>query len=64
MSGTESGENQSINEQEEEHAGVLNSISPFRIFLAAMIGLSVVVYMFVKDFNAEEFKEKLKDWLK
>jgi hypothetical protein len=56
MSATESGENQSIKEQEEQ-AGVLNSISPFRIFLAAMIGLSVVVYMFVKDFNAEEFSK-------
>ncbi len=44
-----------INKQEEEGAGVLSSISPFRIFLAAIIGLTVVIYMFVKDFNAEEF---------
>lgn len=35
----------------------LNSISPFRIFLAAMIGLGVVVYMFVRDFNLEEFSK-------
>ncbi len=41
--------------QEDAAAGALSSISPFRIFLAALIGLSVVVYMFVKDFNAEEF---------
>lgn len=43
--------------QEEEEAGVLRSISPFRIFLAAMIGLGVVVYMFYKDFNLEEFSK-------
>ena len=40
-----SGENQAA-----EHASVLNSISPARIFLAAMIGLGVVIFMFVRDF--------------
>jgi len=47
-----SGENQAA-----EHASVLNSISPARIFLAAMIGLGVVIFMFVRDFNAEEFSK-------
>lgn len=42
---------------QEDQASVLKSISPFRIFLAAMIGLTVVVYMFYKDFNAEEFSK-------
>ncbi|MCH2021313.1 MAG: flippase-like domain-containing protein [Saprospiraceae bacterium] len=44
-----------FNKQEVESVGVLNSISPFRIFLAAIIGLGVVIYMFVQDFNAQEF---------
>lgn len=59
MSETESVENQTeqIKNQEQEEAGVLNSISPFRIFLAAMVGLSVVIYMFFKDFNAKEFSK-------
>jgi glycosyltransferase 2 family protein len=48
-------ETEEIQKQEEESAGVLSSISPFRVFLAAMIGLAVVVYMFIKDFDAEEF---------
>ncbi|MGH1336359.1 MAG: lysylphosphatidylglycerol synthase transmembrane domain-containing protein [Aureispira sp.] len=43
--------------QEENQAGALKSISPFRILLAAMIGLAVVVYMFYKDFDAEEFSK-------
>lgn len=42
-------------EHQEEQENVLKSISPFRIFLAAMVGLAVVVYMFVKDFDAEQF---------
>lgn len=50
-------EPQPIDIQEEEQAGVLKSISPVRILLAAMIGLAVVVYMFYKDFNAEEFSK-------
>lgn len=44
-------------QEEEEQAGVLKSISPVRILLAAMIGLGVVAYMFYKDFNAEEFSK-------
>ena len=48
-------ETEEIQKQEEESAGVLSSISPFRVFFAAMIGLAVVVYMFIKDFDAEEF---------
>ena len=48
-------ETEEIQKQEEENAGVLSSISPVRIFLAAMIGLAVVAYMFIKDFDAEEF---------
>lgn len=50
-------EPQPIDIQEEGQAGVLKSISPVRILLAAMIGLAVVVYMFYKDFNAEEFSK-------
>jgi uncharacterized membrane protein YbhN (UPF0104 family) len=46
-----------LKRQEEEGAGALSSISPFRIFLAAMIGLGVVVFMFVKEFNYEEFSK-------
>jgi uncharacterized membrane protein YbhN (UPF0104 family) len=42
---------------DEEQAGALKSISPFRILLAAMIGLGVVAYMFYKDFDAEEFSK-------
>lgn len=57
MSETESVENQATTNQEQDEAGVLSSISPFRIFLAAMVGLTVVVYMFYKDFNAEEFSK-------
>lgn len=44
-------------QHEAEAAEALSSISPFRIFLAAIIGLAVVVYMFVKDFNVEEFSK-------
>ena len=40
----------------EEYSGVLNQISPLRIGLAAMIGLAVVVYMFISEFDAEQFK--------
>jgi len=42
-------------ELQEEYSGVLNQISPFRIGLAAFVGLSVVVYMFVSEFNPDEF---------
>jgi uncharacterized membrane protein YbhN (UPF0104 family) len=43
--------------EEEEYSGVLSQISPFRIMLAAMIGLAVVIYMFISEFNAEEFSK-------
>lgn len=43
--------------EQEEQANALKSISPFRILLAAAVGLAVVVYMFVKDFNAKEFSK-------
>lgn len=45
------------NQEEVQAANALNSISPFRIFLAAVIGLAVVVYMFVQDFNIQEFSK-------
>jgi uncharacterized protein (TIRG00374 family) len=35
----------------------LKSISPARIALAVVIGLAVVVYMFIKEFNLEEFNK-------
>lgn len=59
MSATEPVENpqKATQEQDAEHSSVLNSISPFRIFLAAMIGLGVVIFMFVRDFNVEEFSK-------
>ncbi len=44
-------------EEEEDHSSVLNQISPSRIALAAMIGLAVVVYMFLNEFNAKEFQK-------
>ncbi len=40
---------------DEEQSGVLSQISPFRIMLAAFIGLAVVVYMFISEFDAKEF---------
>ena len=57
MNNTDSVDAQSeeIINEENAAAGALSSISPSRIFLAALIGLSVVVYMFLKDFNADEF---------
>lgn len=58
MSETDSVENiDKNNEVEEQQASALSQISPFRIFLAAMIGLGVVIFMFIKDFNAEEFSK-------
>lgn len=40
---------------EEEYSGILKSISPGRIMLAALIGVAVVIYMFISQFNPEEF---------
>ncbi len=44
-------------EQQAEEANALKSISPVRILIAAAAGLAVVVYMFIKDFNLEEFSK-------
>lgn len=46
-----------LNKQKHEQEEALNSISPFKVMLAVLIGLAVVVYMFTKDFNFEEFKK-------
>ncbi len=35
----------------------LKSISPSRIAIAIIIGLAVVIYMFIKEFNLEEFNK-------
>ncbi|MCP4439959.1 MAG: flippase-like domain-containing protein [Aureispira sp.] len=42
-------------ETEEEYTGILKSISPGRIMLAALIGVGVVIYLFVSQFNPDEF---------
>lgn len=55
-----------INQIDTRHSGqyddpdfnkALKSISPSRIALAVLVGLAVVVYMFIKEFNFEEFKK-------
>lgn len=50
-------EDTSQEEFEDQASSALSAISPFRIILAALIGLSVVIYMFVIDFDAEEFSK-------
>ena len=45
------------NQVDNNESNALKSISPFRIMLAALIGVSVVIYMFIKDFDLEQFKQ-------
>lgn len=47
--------NDPLNDGDTEN--VLKNISPTRIFLAAAIGISVIVYMFISEFNMDEFSK-------
>lgn len=44
-------------QEEEEQNKALKSISPWRIAIAAIAGLSVIVYLFVQEFKLEEFQK-------
>ncbi len=45
------------NEDDEDHSRALKSISPWRIAIAVVVGLSVIVYLFIREFNLEEFQK-------
>ena len=47
--------NDPLNDGDTEN--VLKNISPTRIFLAAAIGISVIIYMFISEFNMDEFSK-------